>query len=135
MPAKHWDNWQVPTPKDEDLILVFGPQVYSAATECTGIHPDPADPTHLTVGHFPDGSRCTCARCHESGRDGSPRLKVTPDDRKKLAEWVPEKPDGYEPVVKATPTVFEGMEKPGGVAAKRKRVVRQFQRKKAKAEA
>ncbi len=139
MPAKHWDNWQVPTPKDEDLILVFGPQVYSAATSCLDIHPafvvspDPELPIQVINGHFPDGSRCTCARCHESGRDHSPKLKVTPDDRKKLADWAPEAPDGYEPEPKATPTVFEGQEKPGGVAAKRKRVVRQFQRKKAKA--
>ncbi len=134
MGAQRWENWREPTPKDEGLILIFGPQVYSAATACQEIHPDRSDPLHLTVGKIPDGSRCTCARCHRSGRDDSPRLQIQAEDRKHLAEWAPESPDGYEPhepVV--TPTVFAGQEKPGGVGAKgRKRIVKQFLRKQAK---
>ncbi len=134
MAGKHWDNWREPTPKDEGLILIFGAQVYSAATECLEIHPDQSDPLHLTVGTIPDGSRCTCARCHQSGRDGSPKLRIQPEDRKYLAGWAPEEPDGYE--VPAEPTVFAGQEKPGGVGTKgRRRIMKQFQRKKAKSQA
>ncbi len=141
MPARRWSDWVVPTPKDENLVLIFGPQVYSAATTCLDIHPaieigpDPEEPPQLVVGHFPNGSRCTCARCHESGRDGRPKLTITAEDRKGLAAWAPETPDGYEPEPKATPTIFEGQPKPGGVQAKRQRVMKQFQRRKAKTQA
>ncbi len=136
MPVRRWSDWVAPTPKDEDLILIFGPQVYSAATECLDIHPDRSDPLHLTAGPIADGSRCTCARCHRSGRDDSPKLKIQPEDRKKLADWAPEAPDGYEPYEpEVTPTVFAGHEKPGGVGAKgRKRIMKQFLRKKTKAQ-
>ncbi len=123
-------RWRDTVPNLEPLILIFGCQPFSAATQCQAIHPDRSDPLRLTVGQIPGGSKCTCAVCHVSGRDDRKFLKITDAERVLLAMYKPEKPDGYEPT--AVPTVLEVQDHPGGVQPKRRRVLKQCRRKKAK---